>query len=185
MTRDRELVWRLGVPVFMHDYGVFRTAFVEGEHPLAGTKRFSMIECADWVNVIALTADERVVLVRQFRAGSAEVSLEIPGGMVDAGKDAMVAARRELREETGYTGGTWQLIGKVRPNPAIQTNWLYTALARDVARTGPPEPDDGEVLAVETASLDEVQAMLLDGRIDHSLVVVGFAHLALRRHRLA
>jgi 8-oxo-dGTP pyrophosphatase MutT (NUDIX family) len=179
------LAWRLGARIPAHDYGIFQTAFVDGEHPRAASKkRFSLIECVDWINVIALTIDARIVLVRQFRVGSGEVSLEIPGGMVDAGEDALTAGRRELAEETGYTGGRWQLLGKVRPNPAIQNNWLYTALAEGVVKTGEPDPGDGEVLEVETATLGQVREWVLDGTIDHALVVTGFAHLALRRDTL-
>src|SRR5580700_9729230 len=98
-----ELAWTLGARVPAHDYRVFRTAFVDGSHPRVGTKRFSLIECVDWVNVIAMTDDRHVVLVRQFRVGTAEVCLEIPGGMVDEGEQPRDAAARELAEETGYT----------------------------------------------------------------------------------
>ncbi|HTR50994.1 MAG TPA: NUDIX hydrolase [Kofleriaceae bacterium] len=175
-----DLAWTLGARMPAHDYRIFRTAFVDGEHPRVGKKRFSVIECVDWVNVIALTADERVVLVRQFRVGTGELCLEIPGGMVDPGEDALAAARRELREETGYDGGSWQLIGRVRPNPAIQNNTLYTALAEGVVATGGQELDGSEVIDVETATLAEIREKLVAGTIDHALVVAAFGHLAFR-----
>jgi ADP-ribose pyrophosphatase len=177
-----DLVWRLGARLPGHDYRVFTTAFVEATNPRTGSpKRFSLIESVNWINVIALTTDHRVVLVRQYRAGSNSVCLEIPGGMIDGDEEPLAAGARELVEETGYTGGTWELIGDVSPNPAIQTNRLYTVLARDVVLTKELDLDDGEHIAVETATLAEVQAKLVSGEIDHALVVAAFGHLALRQ----
>jgi ADP-ribose pyrophosphatase len=181
-----DLTWKLGARLPGHDYRVFRTSFVEATHPRTGVnRRWSLIHSVDWVNVLALTADERVVLLRQYRPGIDRVCLEIPGGLIDPGEDPCAAAVRELAEETGYTGGTVELLGKVAPNPALFDNTLYNVLIRGVALTGPATPDDGEVLSVETATLAECRRHLLDGNIEHALVVVAFAQLAFRACDLA
>jgi ADP-ribose pyrophosphatase len=175
------LRWKLGARYPGHDYRVFTTQFVDGTNPRDGsTKQFSLIEAVDWVNVIAVTAAREVVLIRQYRPGLDEVCLEIPGGMVDDGEAPLVAAQRELVEETGYTAATWQPLGVVAPNPAIQNNRLHSFLATGARPTQPQRLDGSEVIDVETAPLAEVTAMLRDGRIDHALVVAAFGHLAFR-----
>jgi ADP-ribose pyrophosphatase len=177
-----DLVWKLGTPKPAATYRVFDTAFVDGIHPRTGaTKRFSLIDAVDWINVIAITPEQQVVLIRQFRIGSNEVCLEIPGGMVDPGETPAEAAARELAEETGYSSSQWQPLGRVSPNPAIMTNHLYTYLARDAVQTGAPRPEGSEVIEVETATLAECHAAIREGRIDHALVVVAFAHLSLHK----
>ncbi len=185
MSDDDDLKWKLGARLPQQDYVVFKTAFVEGEHPRTGQKkRFSVIDADDWVNVIAVTRDEQVVLIRQFRIGSGEVSLEIPGGIIDPGEEPMAAGIRELREETGYTGGNWRIAGRVRPNPALQRNWLWTIFAEGVERTHEPDPGPGEVVSVQLATFDEIRERLIAGDVTHALVVTAFAQLAFRADKL-
>jgi ADP-ribose pyrophosphatase len=177
--RASHLAWTMGARVVAHDYGIFRTAFVEGTHlRVPNAKRFSVIDCVDWVNVIALTSAREVVLVRQFRVGTSEVCLEIPGGMVDEGEAPAAAAARELFEETGYRATSWRRLGAVTPNPAIFGNRLHIFLADGAVRAGAAEPEGSEVIDVELLPLAEVWRAIREGEIDHALVVCAFAQLA-------
>ncbi|HSR12672.1 MAG TPA: NUDIX hydrolase [Thermodesulfobacteriota bacterium] len=135
---------------------------------------FSILESSDWVNVVPLTADGKIVLVKQYRIGTREFSLEIPGGMLDKGDDPPGAAVRELMEETGCAGDPPVLLGVVHPNPAILTNRCYTYLIRNVAFKAPPRQDSTEDIEVQTVPLSEVPVLIREGKITHALVIAAF-----------
>jgi 8-oxo-dGTP pyrophosphatase MutT (NUDIX family) len=146
------------------------------------TSSFFVLENPDWVNIIAVTKDKKVVLIEQFRHGSGEVILEIPGGMVDENEDAESAARRELLEETGFSFGEFKLLGKSQPNPAIQNNTIHHFLALDCEKTHETEFDEHESLITKLVSLKEIKKLILKGKISHSLVLAAFAIFSLRHY---
>ncbi len=132
---------------------------------------FFTIRSNDWVNVVAITEEGSLLLIRQFRQATGEITLEVPGGIIDDGESPVEAAERELREETGYGCAASRVIGRVRSNPAIIDNWTYTVLATGCVRVGDGEPDEHEQIAVIERRLDEVDAMVRSGEITHALVI--------------
>jgi 8-oxo-dGTP pyrophosphatase MutT (NUDIX family) len=135
---------------------------------------FYVIESRDWINIIPITADHQVVMVRQYRHGSREVTLEIPGGLVDSGDTPETAAARELLEETGYQAAEYVKIGATNPNPAIFNNRCYTFLARNVARVRDPMPDQTEDIEVVLIPLSDIPELIRKGEIDHAIVIAAF-----------
>jgi 8-oxo-dGTP pyrophosphatase MutT (NUDIX family) len=140
---------------------------------------FYCLECPDWVNIIPVTTDKKVLLIEQYRHGIEEVTLEIPGGMVDGDEDAESAAVRELLEETGYAPREVVALGKSRPNPAIQDNWVHHFLALDIEFKKEPEFDSTEHTVIRFVPLDDIPSLVQDEKITHSLVVAGFHRLSL------
>jgi 8-oxo-dGTP pyrophosphatase MutT (NUDIX family) len=134
---------------------------------------FYVMDLADAVHVIALTPDRQLVMVRQFRAGSARDSLETPGGLLEPGEDALEAGPRELLEETGYAGDAPEFVGTAWSNPSIVTSRTTTIVVRNVRRVAEPRLDQYEEVVVELAPARAIPQMIQDGRIDHALVVCG------------
>jgi 8-oxo-dGTP pyrophosphatase MutT (NUDIX family) len=142
---------------------------------------FHVLESTDWVNIIPITPAEEVVFVRQFRHGIRDTTLEIPGGMVDPGDPSpLVAARREMIEESGYDAERVDSLGCIHPNPAIQNNRCHSFVAYDVERRHDPSFDTTEETEVVLVPLRRVPDLIRSGDISHALVVVAFHWLALR-----
>ena len=140
---------------------------------------FFVIENPDWVNVIALTKDEQVVLIEQFRHGIEQMTLEIPGGMVDDDEDPQAAATRELIEETGYKPREVVFLGKSHANPATHNNLVYHYLALDCEKVQEVEFDSTESIVTSLVSLDEIPELITSEKITHSLVVAAFCRYLL------
>jgi 8-oxo-dGTP pyrophosphatase MutT (NUDIX family) len=135
---------------------------------------FFVLESGPWVNVVPLTDDGRVVMVRQYRQGTRTVTLEIPGGVLEPGESPEDGARRELLEETGYEAAKWEVLGLVHPNPAIQDNVQHTYLATGLRKVSDGDPDPAEDIEVLELDLDEVEALIRRGEVTHSLVIAAF-----------
>lgn len=157
------------------DYGIFQVVRKRAISPrTAQPVTFHTIASADWVQVVPVAADGRLVMVEQFRPGPEMPSLEFPAGLVDADEAPEAAAARELAEETGFR--TVQLIhlGSVYPNPAINENQLHVWLALECEPAGPLEPDEGEDIRVHLIAHDDFERLRSRGEIHHALVITAW-----------
>ncbi|CAM3217746.1 NUDIX hydrolase [Rhodothermus bifroesti] len=169
------------------DYKVFRI-WREQVQPPRATKPydFYLLEAIDWVNVIPVTPEGQIVFVRQYRYGTKEVSLEIPGGAVDPEDPSpLEAARRELREETGYAPEHLRYLGAVAPNPAILTNRCHVFLAENVRLVGAQQLDGAEEIEVVLLEVGEIPERIMRGEITHALVLAALYLYMLGQQGLA
>ena len=159
-------------------FKIWRSQFVHDERKSSGD--FFVMESPDWVHVAALTDDGKLIMVKQFRFGTENLSWEVPGGLMEPGESPIEAAKRELREETGHVGTSAEVIGEIAPNPAIQTNTCYFVLIRGVRREVDLEWDEHEEILTEAVPIPEVEEWAHSGRIFHSLSIASLFFL--RRH---
>jgi ADP-ribose pyrophosphatase len=158
------------------DYRIFSLRRDTSRSPQTGDDHhFFVLESPDWINVVPVTSDGQVVLIRQYRHGTEEVTLEIPGGMVDSSDSSPTeTAKRELLEETGYSAREMILIGSVAPNPAFLDNHCYTYLALDARPVAKPQLDGTEDIEFELVKASQIPELVATKQITHSLVIAAF-----------
>lgn len=167
--------WPLIKSVYEKSLSIFRLRTDRARSPRTGEAHdFFILESPTWVNVIPLTEQGDVVMIRQWRHGIRQVTLEIPGGVVEPDDTPRDAARRELAEETGYAAHEMIPLGFVHPNPAIQDNRCYTFLARNAALQGGQALDDKEDIQIVKYPLSEIPRLIGEGTISHSLIIAAF-----------
>jgi ADP-ribose pyrophosphatase len=160
-------------------FRILREQFVSGR--TGATIDATIVDSPDWVNVLPLTPDGNVILIRQYRFGAVGETLEIPGGLIDPGEQPITAAARELREETGYRCERISALGSVSPNPAFMRNRLYMFVAEGCVLDGAQDQDPGEDIAVELHPFASIDALIARGELDHALAQIAFQRLSMLR----
>jgi ADP-ribose pyrophosphatase len=142
---------------------------------------FEVLRIHPWVNMIALTEKNEVILVEQYRHGVDEVTLEVPGGVAHPDQESLLdSAKRELLEETGYESHNWEQIGAVQANPAFMTNSCSVFFAQGAVKTQEQNLDPLEEIEVHCLPFPEVIKKVREGEMGHSLVVAAFGLLLLK-----
>ena len=136
-----------------------------------------MLRSGDWVLALPITEDGRLVMVRQYRFGTRDLSTEAPGGIIERGEDPLLAAVRETEEETGFAGGRARLLGTCAPNPAIQANRCHFVLLEGVRPTGRRAPDEHEEIQVLALSPKAALAQAVANPAQHSLALLALYRL--------
>lgn len=165
------------------DYKLFSLHKKQVRSPRTGEIREMLaLQFPDWVLTLALTPQQEVVMIRQYRHGTEQVCLELPGGLVDPDDNSpQSSAQRELLEETGFAVTNIRLIGECYPQPAILNNRCFFYLAEGAVKAQRQDLDAGEDIEILTVPLKEIQAKIESNEIDHGMVLLAFFFFRMKK----
>jgi len=170
--KDKALTWELVESRTDRVYNLFSVAIHKNVSPRTGNvHEFQVLNSPDWVAIIPITSDDKMVLVKQYRHGSGEISLEPPGGLVKSGQSPEQSGLEELEEETGYRSSSVELLGWLYPMPALFSNKFWVYLARDVVPTGKKNPDETEEVQTVIMPVAQVRDAVRTGGINCAVMV--------------
>ena len=160
--------WKIIQSEYGQDLKLFRPRFDLMLNPRnQKSEKMIILESPDAANVVAITEDDHLLFVHQYRFGIQQYTLEIPGGIVDPGETPDIAAQRELLEETGYTSSNWSYLGKIGSNPVFMNSYIHHWLAKNVSFSDGVNLDDGEDIQLELLPIEEVKRKLESGFFIH------------------
>jgi len=178
MDENKEKTWELIRSERGPDMFIFQARYDWVRNPRnQKSMRAVILETPDFVNVVAVTPEKKIVVVRQYRFGVERITTEIPSGLMNKDETPEDAVMRELREETGYTSTQWKYLGWVEPNPAYHDNVCHQWLALEAVKTYEPELDEGEEIRVAELSLEELRNEIGQGRMRNALTLLSLAQV--------
>jgi 8-oxo-dGTP pyrophosphatase MutT (NUDIX family) len=173
MNDEKSLIWTLEERKNIFSTRVFEIAELKSRSPKGETGTFTVMDAPDWaiiIPVIKKNDEDHFVMVRQWRHGSQELSLEFPGGVFESGEDSLKAASREMQEETGFIANKMEYAGAMSPNPAIMSNHVHFFIARDLVDTGKQDLDSDEYVDIEIIPAENVIANMGRAPYVHALM---------------
>jgi len=173
--------WQILSETYLERFKIFSVKKSKRVNPRSGAEfEFLLMEGLNWADIIPITADGEIVLIKQFRHGTNSVTIEVPGGCVEAGEDPKLCAARELSEETGYVSDQIEHLGTIDANPAMQSMKLHVYLAKNAAKRSQPNLDPGEDIETLVVPLKKAFDMIKSGEISHALIVAALGLYALK-----
>lgn len=172
------MIWKILESKSLFKSGIFELRSDKCELPDGRIMpRYFVMDFPDWVNVVPVTPDNEIIMVKQYRHASKKIHLEVPGGSIDPHRNEsnLEGARRELLEETGYDSDQVELVMSHYPNPALQSNQMHTYLARNCKKVQEQSLDEFEDLELYFCSLERLEKHLKDGDIDHTIMIASIA----------